>query len=64
MRPATPPNISSVEEAVAALNRPHDKFIRERFSDMAKNIRDRRLDRPTADEAIEMKTLEESVLMG
>ena len=37
--------------------RPHDKFIRERFSDMAKNIRDRRLDR-AADEAIEMKTME------
>ena len=37
--------------------RPHDKFIRERFSDMAKNIRERRLDR-AADESIEMKTLE------
>ena len=42
---------------IELLPRPHDKFIRERFSDMAKNIRDRRLDRP-ADEAIEMKTLE------
>ena len=39
------------------LPRPHDKFIKERFSDMDKNIRDRRLDRP-ADESIEMSTLE------
>ena len=38
-------------------HRPHDKFIRERYSDMAKSLRDRRLERPS-DEAVEMKTLE------
>ena len=48
MRPATPPKISSVEEAVAALTRPHDRFINERFSDMAKKIQERRQDRAAA----------------
>ena len=64
MRPATPPKISSVEEAVAALTRPHDKFINERFSDMAKKIQERRQERAgaAADEADEAAAVDTRTL--